>query len=268
MFPSILKYIPGKKDGQFVVKVFLKHEDPKAVEYVCQTFPKNFNPAFVISDQQSKKEKELKEKQHPKNKDLQKLNTVIETVRDRIMKMYSVVTGILPDCVELEGSQTAEPCVVLLCLDKTLIPLGEQEIPKRLHEYPVVIREVDGFSWTHCSKPNNHELGSGCSIGPLSDDKRGSVGFLARDRVSKGFLTAAHVAIKELSLLSRKGTLLSQWTVDPEVYEIEHHHWGDSKCNNIIGRVEDAFIGNYGPNEIGIDAAWIKLYKQDSEGNI
>ena len=268
MFPSIHQYISGKKDGQFVVKVFLQHEDPEAVEYVRQTIPKNFNAEFVRTDQQSKKEKELKGKQNPINKeDFQKLNTVIETVRERIMKMYSVVTAIFPEWVELEGSQTAEPCVVLLCLDKTLIPFGEQEIPKKIHEYPVVIRE-DRFSLTHCSNPNNHEISSGCSIGPLSDAKRGSVGFLARHHVSKGFLTAAHVAIKELSLLSRKGTLLSQLTENPEVYEIVHPSWEDCECNNIIGRVEDAFIGNYGPNQIGIDAAWIKLYKQDSEGNI
>lgn len=63
-------------------------------------------------------------------------------------------------------------------------------------------------------------------------------------------------------------TILSTLPEKNNVYEIVHPSWAFNDCNNIIGRVANAFIGNYGPNKIGIDAAWIKLYKQDSKGNI
>lgn len=265
LFPSVVHYISGKRDGQCVVKVYINDEDQGVQDYVRQNIPETFIAEFVRSGEKSNKGKE-RESSFRLNED----TTAITKVTDKLMKMYSIITGIISGYVKLEESQNAEPCIVLLCWDETLIPFGEQELPKKIHGLPVVIRE-NSFFYARCSKHNCEKISSGCYIGRPSVPVRGSVGFLVLDNSSspsKGFLTAAHVAMDESFLQRHPATILSTLPDKNNVYEIVHPSWDVNACNNIIGRVANAFFGNYGPNRIGIDAAWIKLYKQDSKGNI
>ena len=49
---------------------------------------------------------------------------------------------------------------------------------------------------------------------------------------------------------------------------MKHPSWKDSKINDKIGIVTEAFCGNFGPNEKGVDAAFVKLNKPVLEGII
>lgn len=106
-------------------------------------------------------------------------------------------------------------------------------------------------------------LNIGCSIGIPSVKSAGSVGFFVRSNDSQGcckngFLTAAHVAIKDCDELYERRSLFSKHPLASMSHAIVHPSYVDNNANVVIGRVIESFFGNYGPNGTGIDAAFVQ----------
>lgn len=279
--PTILKYISGHRgDGKQVVKVFLREENQEArcaFQKAC-TVPKE-NIEFVIVSKASPEIKKIEriraaEMAAP---DITKshrdtLKQIIQSQSKKIYAQYSNVIGIRISKVSCIGDTIEDqPCIVLYCLDKTLIPFGENALPQKLAGLNCDFRE-DFFMLgpcQFCSSPNSPE--TGCSIGIPSDNFSGSVGFLCESTFGSGFLTASHVAIKkfeefygyEMSFPCRNYLRVS------EGHPIVHPSFSDNNnINNQVGYVVKSYFGNFKLNSTltGLDFAVVQSTSFRDEG--
>ena len=279
--PSILTYIAGRRNNEPSVTVCLKGENKEEAKAFFHTKFKIASIDFVdvTTELQDRSEKLKKRREQSKKVTLMDshirngLRTIQKRYEEKLMATHSNIIGIGLGHMMSDDNHD-QPCIVLYCLDKSLIPFGEQELPKYLDGYPVDIRE-DVIKFGHCT--NCRSLHNGCSIGRPFDDSAGSVGFFVRSKETTanqdiGFLTAAHVALGNdfLERLYENRALLSQNVFASNIHEHEiiHPSWKDSKINDKIGTVSEAFCGNFGPNEKGVDAAFVKLNKPVLEGII
>lgn len=175
------------------------------------------------------------------------------------MAKHSIIVGLGVDSVQ--RGDVDEPCIVIHCLDKSLVPFGEKPLPKFIEGFPVEIRE-DFVFFGYCA--NCTSLEAGCGIGRPSHPSAGSVGFPVRSNDSpseRGFLTASHVALEDFEKLYETNTLLSENPLNQTVHRIVHPPFIETHNNNFIGNVVESFCGNYGQYGTGIDAAYVKVYK-------
>lgn len=265
-FPSVLTYIAGRENDAYVVKVFLKEEDTDA--------EKTFRKSCLLPDKEctfqfinvAAKKKEILTnlqkrpvKEYLPYEEERRLKGVLKDHRKRLMANYSNIVGISPGIMS-KTTRSGEPCIVLRCLAKNLVPFGEQKLPDTLEGYPVDIRE-DFVMFGHCT--GEHSLRSGCSIGIPLVDRAGSVGFFVKLKnpsslsSKTGFLTAAHVALERFTELCDTNTFLSRHPLRRYIHKIVHPSKKDSNTTKTIGEVCEAFCGNCETTDIGIDAAYV-----------
>ncbi|XP_078327892.1 uncharacterized protein LOC111115434 [Crassostrea virginica] len=266
MFPSVLTYIVGKIKNEPVVKVFLKREDTEAENDFRQSFHRHTMQFVNVTKQMEEtlqKAPQVKI-QTQMDKDIRKrLGEIIESQSRTLLANHSQIIRISAGNMP-EGTSAGKPCIVIHCLDKKLIPTGEQELPKELEGYPVCIQE--GFvMFGFCD--GCETLKNGCSIGRSSDMVSGSIGFFAvrkpgQLKEEKGFLTAAHVALPSINEIYEAKTLFTELNLGSSIHEIVHPSWEDSNSAKTIGKVSEAFCGNYGHSSIGIDAAFVNCYEE------
>lgn len=119
------------------------------------------------------------------------MQAVIENMKAKVLALHSNVVGLGVGCM---SGMFAKPCFVLYCVDKTLVPFGEKELPDKLEGYPVEIRD-DYIMFAHAQSLND---GYSDMQTVLSSD--GSVHLRVKSRrknaslFGKRFLTPAHVA--------------------------------------------------------------------------
>lgn len=192
---SIVQFIAGYRGGKKpVVKVYLRKKDEQ-VEMLfknCCKLPKDTEYEFVSVVENSKKiSKEVEQikfyekRASPINiSTMKKLGQVIQEQGEKIYARYSNVVGIGVSQVRRVGNIIKEePCIVLYCLDKTLIPFGESPLPEYIAGWPCDLREdivmFGGYACpNYCPSSNPNFPEPGCSIGIPSVDSAGSVGFL------------------------------------------------------------------------------------------
>ena len=272
-YPSILKHIAGEKNGQNVVKVFLRKEDKEAEKYFEERCClENASFEFINTSEKRRQQEHSSHDQMSKTdascngKNLRKiLCKVIQKHEDHLIANYSNLSGIGVGEQILDGEWFGYPCIVLYCFDKSFVPFGERLLPKYIEGYQVAIRE--DFYVFGCSK-NCQSVTSGCSIGRVDCDSSGSVGFLVKNSPlsEEGFLTAAHVALDDeccTSLYNETDLLSKKFPKVPQ--EIVHPSLEDSAMNKVIGRVMKAFYGN---DQRGIDAAFVAVPSIKIPGNI
>lgn len=284
--PSILKYIAGRRgDGHSVVKVFLRNHDKEAqllFKKACND-SNDLKFEFVsVADKSSEIKKNSKEIQVLERKAFSveestriKMKKVIQEHGEKIFAKYSNVVGMCISNIRcVNGYTLAAPCIVLYCLDKTLIPFGEEQLPKVLEGWPCEIREdfvMFGTCPNNCSLYNQNLPEPGCSIGRPSDFSSGSVGFLveAKNPVRKlkyGFLTAAHVAIERFQELYKQNSLLSMnHLLSQQTHLIVHPSWEDNgHIDNTVGEVIESYCGHYVNS--GLDFALVKSDRIGDKG--
>lgn len=282
---SISGYIHGTKNGLEVVKVFLRYDDKIAKLEIKDNILEGLKEEFIIVP---KRIKELKEKLTSiteeenstpgvKVKEMNRVGRIISNRASYIYKKHSDVFGLRISNVRcVDGKFKQEPCIVIYCLDKSFIPSGENKLPETLEGYPCDIREnIIMFG-------EGPSIGS--SIGIPYNGSWGSVGFLVKSNVPSlipvsGFLTAAHVAIKELDKLHDEKALLSECKQRTRCEFAKQTHfivqpaWPQSDSGKLVGEVVESFCGNYKPcgegkynPSFGMDAAFIKTYPPMPEG--
>lgn len=285
-FPSVVGYIAGTKDGKEAVKVFFDQDieeleeksgeksKEKTVEkqlrekilekFQRSTYFKNKPTVSFVNVKNIIEERSKMLKGNGKHTPVapfipgetrDNIDKIIQSEGERIITTYSNVMGLDIDRMLLENGQFGDACIVLYCFDKTVVPFGEESLPTHLKGCPVDIRE-EFIMFGHCSSSCD-PLKQGCSIGIPEEEKAGSVGFFVRSTVSldKGFLTAAHVALKEIDIpISDSGFVVG-------THKIVHPSSGDSKQNKIVGIVSRSVRKSIGPKdkETGVDVAYVKF---------
>lgn len=133
------------------------------------------------------------------------LKQIIQDHGEKIYGLFFNVVGInTSNARRVSNSIKEEPCIVLYCLGKSLIPFGEKRLPESIAGWPCDIREDFvrfGRCPGNCPAQNRSLPDTGCSIGIKSDSSSGSAGFLYKSKeptnaLGDGFFTAAHVAVK------------------------------------------------------------------------
>lgn len=278
--PSIIKYITGYRDSndqKQVVKVYLHGEDKEAERVFKNCCGVSKDTQFEFENVERSKEKSneklevLKqcERKAPAidNSIRKQLKKIIQEHGDIIYARHSNVIGIRIGKARRVGDTIQEqPCLVLYCLDKFLIPFGEKHLPEDIAGWPCDIREDFvrfGICHNRCPASEQNLPDPGCSIGIPSDDSSGSVGFLVESKnplhtFEFGFLTASHVAIKRFEQLYHDEKLLSMHFLKLNNHLIVHPSWIDNeRIDHIVGKVVESFCGNYGLEKIGLDFAVI-----------
>lgn len=283
-YPSVIKFMIGHRgDKKPVLKVYLRNDDKNA-----ELFFKNCCSNDTLIESVHKKTKEmldkiktirLYEEEAPAidTHTIKQLKKIIEDNGEKIYARYSNVVGLQISNVRCVGGiKKEEPCIVLYCLDKTIIPYGEHPLPESLEGWPCDIREDIVMLGsrrcpTNCPFPEQNFPELGCSIGrPLSDES-GSVGFFykstnPRNRFKRGFFTASHVAVAGFEDLYDKSHLSKNRHQFPSDLKIVHPSWEDYKIgnrDNTIGVVVESFLGNMScrsseTNKSGLDFAVVE----------
>ena len=136
-YPSVLGYIAGKVNGDPAVRVFLQHDDKEVITYFTKNCKYPHNIHFInVTKRLQDNAVRVKHKVAPASIDIstkKHLHEIIQKEGERIMAKHSTIVGV--------GIDFFAPCVVLFCLDKQLIPFGEQKIPEQIEGYSVDIRE-------------------------------------------------------------------------------------------------------------------------------
>ncbi|XP_065938350.1 uncharacterized protein [Magallana gigas] len=279
MHPSIIKYITGYKDRddkKQVVKVYLHGDDKKAENFFkeCCKISTDTYFEFVNVERSKGGNKEVEELKQRERKapvvddsTRKQLKQIIQEYGDKIYARHSNVVGIRIGKARRVGDTIQEqPCLVLYCLDKFLVPFGEKPLPEAIAGWPCDIREDFvrfGICPDRCLASSQNLPDPGCSIGIPSHDSSGSVGFLIESKdplhtFEFGFLTASHVAVKRFEQLYHDEKLLSMHYLKLNDHFIVHPSWIDNGRNDHrIGKVVESFCGNYGLNKIGLDFAVI-----------
>lgn len=269
---SIVEYIVGHRgDGNTVVKVFLRNDDELAKELFknCCKDSRNIKFEFVSIEEEKKKKKS---KNNYPALDVwirNKFKKIVQKYGYKIFATYTNVVGVVQDVCE-----KGNPCIVLYCLDETLMPFGEKPLPETIEGWPCKIKETIPMfgACKNCQYPMQNNVMPGCSIGIESTSGSGSVGFLVESKMpmgvlESGFLTSSHVAIADFLELYSHQTLLSKHPLGNEKHYIVHPSYEDNNnCNNLVGEVVESFIGNYGLSETGLDIAVVKTVSGSREG--
>lgn len=260
-YPSIVRFIAGYKDGRTkVVKVYLHGDDQEVKESFknCCKVSKDTCFEYVDVDQiqeesEEDKETQLREINAPDVDDSTRiaLRQIIQKYGDKIYSRYSNVVAIqIGNVRRVSNLIQEEPCIILYCLDKSIIPFGEKALPESIAGWPCDVREelfIFGACPDACPATNNNLPEPGCSIGIHSDDNSGSAGFLylsKKENIKSGFLTAAHVAVEFFPELYLNSKPLSNLPLEPK--PIVHPSCRDNNRNNYeIGQVVESYFGNY-----------------------
>lgn len=283
-YPTILKYIAGHRgDGRPIVKVFLRDDNTEAKVAFLKACIVSKDVEFEVVAEKSNKIKQRAEEIRSYEKTLRpmdkltrtKLKKVIHEYGEKIYALYSNVVGMGISKVRCVDNEIQEqPCIVLYCLDKTIIPFGEKPLPRSIAGCPFDIREdfvMFGTCPSNCPSINPGIPEIGCSIGRPSTDYSGSVGFIVESKDPRnsfsGFITASHVAVELFQRLYEDKSLLSWHYLSQNDHPIVHPSWQDNGHNDhTIGKVVESFCGNYGLHKIGLDFALVKTKEKRKDG--
>lgn len=256
-------YIAGHRGNRRpVVKVFLRNgnkEDKLYFKTSCavteDTEFEFVNVEEIVEEVENLKEHEREAPAVDKATRAQ-LNRIIEEHAEKIYAIYSSVVGMRIGKVRRVGDTIQkEPCIVLYCLDKTIIPFGEKPLPDSIAGWPCDVREdfvMFGACPNKCSPMSQNFPDPGCSIGVPSDIASGSVGFLFESNDPKnpnvsGFFTASHVAIERSYLeLFQNDATFSSLALKSDDHCIVHPSCEDNgHVDHTVGSVQEAYCGNY-----------------------
>ena len=259
-YPSVMNYIAGRKNDKSVMKVFLEKEDGEVERYLREKCFEIDKLEYIYAETLMNDTQFIKEAPPVDRHTRKRLQKIIRDEEDKTVALYSNIVGIGVGRVKLNEIKFGDPCIVLYCLDKSLVPFGEKKLPNFLKGCVVDTRE-DFFMFGSCK--NCEQLDKGCCIGRAGEESAGSVGFLVkqtnRSTNECGLLTAAHFTYGNISELNKSLT-----PVYGDYHKIVHPAMSD----NVIGHVTKAFCGNRKTNEYekGIDVAFVRFAEKENRG--
>lgn len=269
---SIITYIAGRNENDMpIVKVILRYPDYKAKQLFKDNLEKEFVTIAELTKQNANIVNKIKanefRKQAVSESKKSHLSEIIYSQADRLYANHSTIVGIGISNVRcINGNFIREPCIVIYCSDKSIIPFGEKPLPTIINGCHCDIRE-NIFLLGICDDCGEENARPGCSIGITTSNVFGSAGFLAKSNKTNrtGFLTAAHVVIRKLEKLYLANAFLSECNDGDESNVVAHpsecHAGAQSKS---IGEVIESYCGNY--QSAGMDAAFVANYNPTARG--
>lgn len=274
-YPSVTNFMIGHRgDKNPVLKVYLLNDDKKAELFFRKKYSKyaRIECVHIKKKEMLDKIETLKfyEEKAPAidAPTIKELKKIIQEHGEKIYARYSNVVGLKISNVRCVGGiKKDEPCIVLYCLDKTLIPFGENPLPDSLGGWPCDIREdivMLGQCLSNCTNQRLPELG--CSIGSSTTGGSGSVGFyyksqITSDRFKCGFLTASHVVLGLFEDFYKTSLLSRYFDLRQKTFSIYHPSREDSKSGKKIGKVVASYLGNIpsgSSDQSGLDIAVVE----------
>lgn len=158
---------------------------------------------------------------------------------------YTNVVGLGINNVRCIGDNIIpQPYILIYCLDKSIIPYGENKLPETIQGYSCDLREDMVIMFGTSMECRYENPNPGCSVGMSFKHEFGSAGFWAKSNATlenpvTGFLSAAHVVIQELHKLYQAESLLSD-SAGKKSYIIVHASLGDSANSQYIGEVVES----------------------------
>lgn len=138
--PCVVTYIAGRENGFGVAKVFLTCDDEEAKQYISRKCRLENTIQFINITNVLKKNSEKREcnifKRSIDKTTQARLCDIVQREGETLMAKHSTILGIGIGLVQEIG----DPCIVLFCLDKELVPFGESRIPSEIEGYPIDIR--------------------------------------------------------------------------------------------------------------------------------
>lgn len=284
-FPSILTLIAGKRKDRSIVGIFLRDDKEKAdiLHYLQDICKVSFDVEFYHSDVSERRQEEvesLEEIKHKKKINLLSnvekhtmgnMRKLIQKHEDILLASYSNLVGIGVSRI-VDGSRCGKPCIVLHCLNETIVPFGENMLPKFIEGYPVEVKEnLYTFAIEHCKTcpPIDYNCSIGNQLPDPTKNTAGSVGFFVKntEKVQEGgFLTAAHIALceEQLNHIHETNALFTRTEGDMN-FKIVHPSLIDSNMFDVIGNVHNAFFGNL--DTVGNDTAYVQFPTKIQRGN-
>lgn len=250
-YPFIIKHIAGRRNGKGVVKVFVSQD-------IGIKTQQGFDDCFKVWEdtvvefvnvkemKESNKDDAMKSVAEKNSADYQSTSgELFKTIRENRKKIFSRYSNVI--AIREGGSKQGKPCIILHCLDKDIVPFGENPLPDLIGGWPCVVREdfiTFGTCPQTCQSTNQKFLEPGCSIGLSGHTHSGSVGFLYEsENYGSGFLTASHVAVKDCHNYYMKNKFLSGHIFKNEII---HPPWPDNnETENKVGEVVKAFFGEH-----------------------
>lgn len=268
-YPSFESYIVGYRGNNKIVKVFLCQEDKefeRFFEKSCKMSEKTTFEFVNINKKIKTNENDDERAQSATDNSIKiELDKIIGEYFEKFSTLYTTFTAMIIGNSRRKGDEIVHgPCIVLYCLDKTFIPVGEKPLPDSLKGWPCDIRKgysYFGKSCGNCIFSKQNLPMPGCSIGMPYSGKTGSVGFLVEpknpnDGFKCGFLTAAHVVLNSLNY---EKSIDNHHPSSPYKTDyVVHPSYSDDQRNDIVGEVVESFCGNYGSTQTGIDLAVVK----------
>lgn len=276
-YPFIIKHIAGRRFGKEIVKVFVSQDDGIETQ-------EGFNDCFKVSEdtevefvnvkkmKKSNKDDAMKSVEEENSAEYQSTSgALFETIRENRKKIFARYSNVI--AIREGGSKQGKPCIILHCLDKDIVPFGENPLPDLIGGWPCVVREdfiTFGTCPRTCQSTKQEFLEPGCSIGLSGHTHSGSVGFLYESKnYGSGFLTASHVAFEGCYRYYMKNKFLSGHIFKNEI--VHPPRPDNSETENKVGIVVKAFFGEHrslnGKAE-GLDLAAVRTSLIRRQGGI
>ncbi|KAL3888759.1 hypothetical protein ACJMK2_001119 [Sinanodonta woodiana] len=155
-----------------------------------------------------------------------------------------------------------ETCIVLYVHVKGVIPIGEEEFPRRIGNFPIDVREGKFIPYGRNPRANEYHqrLLTGCQIVRQTAKSFGTIGgFLDLPGGGIGLLTCAHVVLTD-----NERTQFINCRPDQQTDLRKSVPWRTLKiCQpdqyNDFGTVKDFVLYPGSSSEVGIDAAVVKI---------
>lgn len=177
---SIITYIAGRNENDMpIVKVILRHPDNKAQQLFKDNIEKEFVTIAELTKQNENIVNKIKSNEFRKRAVSESkkshLSEIIYSQADRLYANHSTIVGIGISNVRcINGDIIREPCIVIYCSDKSIIPFGEKPLPTSINGCHCDIRE-NIFLFGICNDCGEENARPGCSIGMTISNAFGSI---------------------------------------------------------------------------------------------
>ena len=184
---------------------------------------------------------------------------------DKLLEKHSNITTVSASLFKssnyTEGNENFEEnlCIVLYVHVKGYIPLNEDPFPLNIEKYDVDVRECVFTPLTSSPKDFHSTLKMGLEIGITGPNgKLGTIGYLDPPYKPNHFVTCAHVVMDNDELVRSKEREID---IDINVYQPLA-----DRSRQICGRAIKTVYQEKGRNDVGVEAALVKIVDRDSNG--
>lgn len=163
-----------EKNGIHIVKVFLKYYDPNAIG----VFKENANIEIVtIAERIEQLSEQMKTISN-----FEKIKPAVEIAeKNRFRRVINDNAGYLcanyTNVVGLGDNIIPQPYILIYCLDKSIIPYGENKLPETIQGYSCDLREDMVIMFGTSMECRYENPNPGCSVGMSFKHEFGSAGF-------------------------------------------------------------------------------------------